>query len=114
MNNLEIHSIVLSRKSKTFSMSPRLRPDRKPDYPKPRAKTKTSPDKERQEEDDRHHPMAHPTPRPKHHPQKKPKLPKRHTTHPEPMNPNQDPGPFADRPRPGKITKKATKSMSKR
>jgi hypothetical protein len=58
--------------------------------------------------------MSHPTPRPKHHPQKKPKLPQRHTTHPDLMSPNQDPGPFADRPRPGKITKKATKTRSNR
>jgi hypothetical protein len=95
-------------------MASRLRPDRKPGYPKPKAKTKTSPDKERQQEDDRHHPMAHPLPRPKHKAQKKPALPPRHTTHPEPLGPNQDPGPFADRPRPGKITKKAIKGQKKR
>ena len=95
-------------------MTSRLRPDRKPDYPKPKAKTKTSPDKGRQQEDDRHHPMAHPIPRPKHKPQKKPVLPPRHTTHPGPLSPNQDPGPFADRPRPGKIMKKSTKTRQKR
>jgi len=41
-------------------MTSRLRPDREPDDPKPIVKIKTSPDKERQQEDDQQHPMTHP------------------------------------------------------
>ena len=71
-------------------MTSRLRPDREPDDPKPIVKIKTSPDKERQQEDDRHHPMAHLHPGPNHKSQKKSALPPRHMAHLKPLRSNQD------------------------
>ncbi|MCX6682267.1 MAG: hypothetical protein NTY71_04705 [Methanoregula sp.] len=96
-------------------MTSSRRPDRQPSYSRsPKSGSRTSPDRDRHHERDQHHPEDHPHPRPRHRPQKKPALPSRHKPHPEPLSPDQDPGPFADRPRPGKITKKATKTVSKR
>ena len=55
-----------------LTMSPRRRPDRRPDFPKtPLPGDETSPDKDRHRELDQHHPMDHPHPRPKHQHQKK-------------------------------------------
>ena len=107
------HGIDLTMGNKTMIMSPRRTPISGRRTADPRPGSRSSQDRTRDRRDDRHHPFDHPHPRPRHHPQKKPMLPKRHTPHPEPVSPNQDPGPFADRPRPGKISKKVPRTGSK-
>lgn len=62
-----------------------------------------------------HHPDAVPAVHPPHHPQKKTPLPPRHTPHTGPLmrELDVDHGTHEDRPRPGKIAKKADHSRSK-
>jgi hypothetical protein len=93
-------------------MSPRRLPDSHRTTKPPHAEIWKSQDKVRHKEEEKHHPFAKPHPHPPHKPQKKPKLAPKHHPHPEPLGKNVDVGPLADRPRPGKLTKKATKPRS--
>ena len=90
-------------------MTDRMRPDRKTNYPKAHDGADLSQDKQRDEEEIRHHPEIHGEPHPAHHAQNKPDgLPLHHPhTHPEGEALNTDHGTHENRPRPGKIAKKA-------
>ena len=109
INRLEKTRIILLWENETLLMISRLRSDREPDDPKPIVKIKTRPDKKRQQEDDRHQPMAHFHPVPKHKSQKKPALPPRHMAHLKPLRSNQDMDSIRESPATGKDHEKIYK-----
>ena len=65
-------------------MSPRHEPKSPTHEPQSHLGSQPGQDRERQEEEDRHHPMDHPHPHPAHRPQVKPTLPPRHDAHSHP------------------------------
>jgi len=65
-------------------MSPRQDPKPKIRDPQFHLGSLPGQDKERENEDKRHHPMEHPQPHTAHHPQAKPALPPRHDAHSHP------------------------------
>jgi hypothetical protein len=72
-----------------------------------------SQDKRNDHEDVRHHPAIHQEPHPPHHPQHKPVLPS-HQPHTQPPGNalDIDHGTHEDRPRPGKMAKKARRPVT--
>lgn len=62
-------------------MSPRHEPKTHLSDPQKHLGSQPGQDKQRNEEEERHHPMDHPYPHAAHHPQEKPALPPRHDAH---------------------------------
>ena len=89
-------------------MSPRHEPQPHTRNPQPRLGLQTGQDKERNDEEDKHHPMDHPHPHPTHHPQEKAALSPRHDAH---SHPHGDELPaHTNPPGPLKPSKKMTKT----
>jgi len=75
-------------------------------------KTGPGQDRDRQLEDARHHPAAHPLPHPEHKPIKKPALPAKHTPHSHPHG--DDLPAHTNPPSPIKPAKKITRTGAKK